>query len=70
MKTCNHPKEPNNLIDGKCGTCAMVKQWRGIKDKLLRPHALGIAKAFESGELIYDTKGKSLLDWETHFNKK
>ncbi len=70
MKICNHPKRRNNLIHGKCGTCAMAKRWYGIKDKQLRPHALKIAKMFEDGDMIYDTKGMSMLEWEKKFKKK
>lgn len=67
---CNHPKKPNNLIDGKCGTCITAKYWRSIKDKPLRPHALKIAKAFECGDMIYDTEGKSLLEIEKEIEKE
>ena len=29
-----------------------------------------LAKIFREGKIVYDRKGKSLLEWEKFFNKK
>lgn len=75
MKSCKHPKKPENLIAGKCGTCAMVKTWEDLandtKDPRIAEPARKIADMFRRGDMIFDRKrGKTLLDFEKEFNLK
>jgi hypothetical protein len=73
MKKCNHPKESFNLINGECGTCRMAKEFENtakeFPDDSVSKILLGLAGLFKSGKIIYDTRGKSLLEWDKHFNK-
>lgn len=65
---CGHPGLPNNLIDGKCGTCLRANEWEELaketKDKALKEATLKIANCFRSGMIVYDKNGKSLLEIE------
>lgn len=65
---CGHPGLPNNLKGGKCGTCWMVADLERMAKESSAPKLRRILRAlanqFRSGSMIYDTNGKSLLEWE------
>lgn len=62
-----HPGLPNNLKGGKCGTCWMVADLeRTAKESStpkLRRTLRALANQFRSGNVIFDTNGKTLLEW-------
>ena len=64
---CGHPGAPSNLIRGKCGTCKMISDWEEMAktpNRKVRFLCLKMANLFRSGDLIYDTLGKSFIEWE------
>lgn len=65
---CGHPGLPNNLKDGKCGTCQCAAEWdelaKETKDVDLKALTLKIANCFRSGSMVYDTNGKTLMEIE------
>lgn len=64
---CGHPGAPNNLVDGKCGTCNVMKQMETLAEAAhpkIKPLLLQLAAMFRKGDIVYDTDGKSLLEWE------
>jgi hypothetical protein len=73
LLACGHPAGQNNLVNGKCGTCLSASELEEMADRnkdetseILRT----LAKIFREGKIVYDRKGKSLLEWEKFFNKK
>lgn len=60
---CGHPGEPNNLIDGKCGTCFKADEWKRRADTFVtsaaKEVALTVANNFRCGKLTYDSSGPS-----------
>lgn len=64
---CGHPNKPRHLIGGKCGTCDMalslLEETKSMPPKG-RKAARHLAKLMLDGFLLYDTRGKSLLEWE------
>lgn len=69
---CGHPAGSNNLHFGECGTCFLAREFEAIArtDPSIKASALGIAKFIRSGAIVYDTRGKSLLDWEKMLPRK
>lgn len=65
---CGHPGRPSNLIGGQCGTCKLAADWERLSKESDTPNlkklAAEIAAHFRSGNMIYDTKGKTLLEIE------
>jgi hypothetical protein len=73
LLACGHPSKPNNLVDGKCGTCLTASELEEIAKRnpgKIAEACNGLAKIFRDGNIVYDRKGKSLLEWEKFFNKK
>jgi hypothetical protein len=65
---CGHPGLPNNLIDGKCGTCQMASEWdelaKQTPDLDLKSLTMKIANCFRNGSMVYDKNGKTLMEIE------
>lgn len=63
---CGHRNLPNNLKDGKCGTCWLIKEIDAIADTFpgLRDKTDKLIEAFRGGDVWYDTNGKTLVEWE------
>ena len=65
---CGHPGQPNNLKGGACGTCWMVTDLERMAKETstpkLRRILRSLANQFRSGNVLYDTNGKSFLEWE------
>lgn len=63
---CGHPGAPQNLKDGKCGTCSFIAELEGMDALMpkLRRKLRQIARQARRGKLVYDTNGKTLLEWE------
>ena len=68
LSACGHPGLPNNLKHGNCGTCTMAAELEGMSRESSTPKLRRILRAlanqFRSGNMIYDTNGKSFLEWE------
>ena len=68
LLACGHPGHPNNLKVGACGTCWMVADLERMAKESSTPKLRRILRAlanqFRSGNVIYDTNGKSFLEWE------
>lgn len=71
LLACGHPGAPENLIEGKCGTCQLADEFENLskhEDKKLAEACGKIAEMFRSGKAVYDRKaGKNLLEWEAFF---
>jgi len=65
---CGHPGLPNNLKDGKCGTCQCADEWdelaKETRNPKLKKITLKISKMFREGKMIYDRDGQTILEWE------
>lgn len=65
---CGHPGLPENMIEGKCGTCQLAAEFENLSKHDNRKFAeccIKIAKMFRSGDILYDRRaGKSLIEWE------
>jgi len=68
LLACGHPGLPNNLKGGACGTCWMVtdleRMAKEVSTPKLRRILRSLANQFRSGNVLYDTNGKSFLEWE------
>lgn len=63
---CGHPSGKNHLVNGRCGTCKMIEEWKkclSFNDPRITPLVNKIIKHFESGDLVVDKRGKTLMDW-------
>jgi hypothetical protein len=71
---CTHPKQPENLVDGKCATCKQVKEMRAMARESkgeLRKCLNSLVEFFVRGDFVVDAKnGKSLLELEKELRKK
>lgn len=63
---CGHPGLPNNLRDGKCGTCQCANEFDELSkaetDPDLKVITAKIAEMFRNGNAVYDANGTTL--WE------
>lgn len=71
---CGHPGKPENLIKGKCGTCAMIKDWQKVlKDTgehpAMKKAVRSLIASFRSGDMVYDRNGKTILEWEKELQR-
>jgi len=62
---CGHPGEPENLVNGKCGTCLLADDWQRAAgswkdDAKMRKLCLKMAALCRVGVIIYDTRGATL----------
>ncbi|MGC3961308.1 MAG: hypothetical protein QM813_26295 [Verrucomicrobiota bacterium] len=64
---CGHPGLPNNLKDGKCGTCQVASEFDELaklnSNSAMKRICRRLAKYFRSGEVVYDANGKTLEQW-------
>lgn len=78
LLACGHQACDNHLLDGKCGTCAMIAAWQGMADDEnnsdeLRGACRRVVDMFKDGHMYYCHDGATLFDlmhWPMSFERE